>query len=52
MLTSNPKSTIADLSGLSGISIRTVERIIAELREEGIVKRIGSRKTGYWEVVE
>ncbi|MCK4763310.1 MAG: putative DNA binding domain-containing protein, partial [Candidatus Aminicenantes bacterium] len=33
-----------------GISARSIEKNIAELKEKGILKRVGSRKSGYWEV--
>ena len=48
----NPNITISGISVQSNIPSRTVERIIAELKEYGIVKRIGSKKTGYWETKE
>ncbi|KKP94610.1 MAG: hypothetical protein UR99_C0041G0002 [Candidatus Moranbacteria bacterium GW2011_GWD2_36_12] len=35
-----------------GISSRAVEKQIAKLREEKLIKRIGSDKGGYWEVVK
>jgi len=34
----------------TNVSVRTVKRLISVLSEKGIIKRIGSRKTGYWEV--
>jgi len=34
------------------LSQRTVENAIAKLKEEGFLKRIGSRKSGHWEVLE
>jgi ATP-dependent DNA helicase RecG len=33
-----------------GISVRNTEKNIAHLKEEGLLKRIGSRKTGYWKI--
>ena len=33
-----------------GISARSIEKNIAELKEKGILKRVGFRKSGYWEV--
>ena len=46
----NPKVTINDINKLSGISVRTIERIISNLKNDEIIKRVGSKKTGYWEV--
>ena len=42
--------TIERLAEKVGISVRNIEKNIARLKEEGHLKRIGSRKTGYWEV--
>lgn len=47
----NPKMTIDDLAEYLGKSRRTVTRIIKQLREKGIIRRIGSDKTGYWEII-
>ena len=33
-------------------SEKTIQRIISSLIKKGLVKRVGSNKTGYWEVVE
>ena len=52
ILKNNPKVTITGISAHSGIPIRTVERIIAELKEDSKLKRIGSKKTGQWKVIE
>lgn len=32
------------------IPVRTVQRIIKSLKEEGIIERVGSKKTGFWKV--
>jgi ATP-dependent DNA helicase RecG len=39
------------LSEKIGISIRTIERNIAGLKEKGLLVRIGSDKAGYWQVL-
>ena len=31
---------------------KTVQRIIANLVQKGLIKRVGSNKTGYWEVID
>lgn len=48
---SNRKITIVELSALIGINEANVEKNVKKLRELSIVKRIGSAKGGYWEVV-
>ena len=41
----------AELAKKSHKSIRTVQRAIASLIENGYIRRVGSNKTGYWEVI-
>ncbi len=36
----------------TGLSSRTIDRIIKSLKEKELLKRIGSNKNGYWEVVK
>ncbi len=45
-----PKITIDELAQKLNKSRRTVTRLIKKLQEEGVISRIGSDKTGYWEV--
>ncbi|MDR1669380.1 MAG: putative DNA binding domain-containing protein [Oscillospiraceae bacterium] len=47
----NPKYTLGKISEKTGISKRTVSRQMKALQEAGIIKRVGSPKTGYWEVL-
>ena len=47
-----PKVTANELSEKLDINLRNTKKIIDKLKEKGLVKRIGSRKAGHWEVVE
>lgn len=49
LLISDKNITRQELSEKIGMSIRTIERNIAVLKEKGLVKRIGSDKAGYWQ---
>ena len=49
-LKDNPHLTVAELVDKSGKSIRTVNRVIASLKNKDLVRRVGSNKTGYWKV--
>jgi predicted HTH transcriptional regulator len=51
MITKDPKITITAISKETNIPLRTVERVISELKNDGVIVRIGSRKGGYWEVL-
>jgi ATP-dependent DNA helicase RecG len=45
-----PKITYDELSDKLKIPRRTIARIIKEFSEQGKIKRVGSDKSGYWEV--
>jgi len=47
-----PNVTTDQLAVLLSISKRTLEREIKAMKESNIIKRVGSDKTGYWEIVE
>ena len=47
-----PEITRERLAAEVGLSIRGVEKNLAQLKSEGKVRRIGGRKGGRWEVVE
>jgi predicted HTH transcriptional regulator len=49
-LKSQPDITAKTLSGLLGISTRTVERHLKELKEKGVIQRAGSDKNGHWKI--
>ena len=46
----NPKQTKEDVSKATGLSRATITRTYSELEEQGKIHRVGSNKTGYWEV--
>jgi len=41
----------AEYAGIVGASEATVKRRLGELKREGVIIRVGSNKTGHWEVV-
>jgi ATP-dependent DNA helicase RecG len=43
--------SVKELATLLNKTTRTIERRIKELREQGLLKRVGSDKAGHWEVV-
>lgn len=50
-LKSNPKATIPELSQKTSISPASVSRYLKQLQEEKIIQRVGSNKTGYWQIL-
>ena len=49
-LRDNPQSTVTQLSQYLGRSKRSAERIVAQLKEEGMLERQGSPRSGVWVV--
>ena len=48
----DPKVSAAKIAILIGISSRSVEKRIRTMRENGIIRRIGPDKGGFWEILE
>ncbi len=48
IMTNNAYVTIPEISAAIGVSIPTVNRHIKDLVKADMIKRIGSRKAGYW----
>lgn len=52
LLKDNPKITANQLAEMLNMSGRQVERIIASLKKEGKLERIGANRNGSWKVIE
>jgi len=50
LLQHNPQLTRQQLAAVMGKYLRTIGRAIIKLQQTNQLKRIGSDKTGYWEV--
>ncbi len=51
LIEENSQITAAVLAEKLDVSIRTIERIIRNLREKGILLRVGPLRNGYWEII-
>lgn len=51
-LQKNPNMTIQTLVAETGVARETVKRALKTLREKGFIRRIGSDKTGYYEIIQ
>ncbi len=49
-MSENPLVTINELAIMLSISDRAVSKHLKKLQEEGVIKRIGADRGGYWEV--
>ena len=47
-----PDTTIDTIVEEIGVARETVKRALKTLREKGIIRRIGSDKTGYYEIIK
>lgn len=48
----NPRIAASQMAMSIGISTRGVEKQLRTLRENGIIRRVGPDKGGYWEIVK
>lgn len=46
-----PKATYTDIANAIGLSRSWVAKTMKRLQEQNIIKRVGSDKTGYWEII-
>jgi len=51
ILSKRPETTISELAETFGLTTRAVEKQIARLREDGLLRRVGPKKGGHWEVL-
>ena len=51
-LSKNPNANYNVLAEKTGYSTATIKRHIQELKKLGLLERIGSDKTGHWEIKE
>jgi ATP-dependent DNA helicase RecG len=51
LIKENPYISKKELSEIIGISTTAIDKNIIRLKKEGLLKRIGPDKGGYWEVV-
>ena len=52
LIKNSSKISAKELAYTINCSSRTIERVIAKLKKEGRIKRIGPDKGGHWEVLE
>jgi fido (protein-threonine AMPylation protein)/biotin operon repressor len=52
LIKQNKNLTTTEISERLNISLSTVKRKIKDLKEKGIIERIGSDKVGYWQIID
>ena len=48
--TKNVPVNVPNLASMLGVSEKTIKRDISAIQSAGLIKRVGSDKTGHWEV--
>lgn len=51
LITTDPKISIASITAKTGLSRRTVDRIIATLKEKGLLTRQGAKNNATWVII-
>lgn len=52
IIANNPYVTTKELSEIIGLSIAGIEKNMRQMKEKGLIRRIGPDKGGHWEVLE
>lgn len=52
IIANNPYVTTRELSEITGLSIAGIEKNMRQLKEKGLIRRIGPDKGGHWEVLK
>jgi ATP-dependent DNA helicase RecG len=52
VVSANPRLTLDGIAEQISKSPKTAQRCLDQLRKKNIIRRIGARKDGYWEIVE
>ena len=47
----NPSITVEEIAKATGLTVKGVEWNIKKLKQKSMIKRIGPKKGGHWEVV-
>ena len=48
----NPSIKLDNLCAQTGIAKRTLSRELKKMQENGVVRRVGTNRTGYWEIIQ
>ncbi len=44
--------SLSEIADRLGVSYKTVQRAVADLKKIGVIERIGGRRKGYWGIKE
>ena len=46
-----PQATAREMAEVLDITLRQCERILAKLKEKGLIVRVGANRSGHWKIV-
>ncbi len=52
MIRDNKDITTTEMTEYLGVTRRTIQRVLDDLKDKGIAERKGGMRYGYWEVVD
>ena len=52
LIVANPSITLERMKDALSMSQSGVRKVLNKLREQGVIRRVGSDKTGHWEIIE
>ena len=51
LIRSNTALNVQEMADALQVSKRTLERLMAQLKQQGVIRRVGSARSGFWQVV-
>lgn len=51
LITNTSTITVREMANVLGMSLRQCERLVANMKCKNLIKRIGSNKSGFWEIM-
>ena len=52
LITIEPSISANDIGKIMGLTSRTIENYLSKLKDDQIIEREGSRKSGHWKIIE
>ena len=52
VIATDPSLSAAKIGQLLNLTARQAERLLASLREKGLIRRVGANKNGHWEIIK
>lgn len=52
LIDNSPRVSMKDMAEVIGTSLRQCERIVARMKADGLIRRVGATKNGHWEIIK